>query len=296
MMMNELSENDLFLILTKDARCPLLSGTEVLEDFNGRCMMAAEPARGEYGLTSPLSNRRLVIEIDALDNSMINKHIVKGDVLKVRTHVNVRDGDVVLAVVNGKSTVRALYCDDDDNTWLVPQNPDYEPVLMTDENQGEIVGKVVDLNRNDLSVSYKELSEPVRKSKLKMVKPKVITDEKISWVIRTIGPSITIARMWFAVFRPMTQVGAFPPKAYDSFANRVRMELPNHEKLPDASELQRFDTLSFAKEVSKWDPDNALVSGSRFYKYKDIGERTLALLLADFENSRETPGNSTENE
>ena len=294
--MNDFSENDLFLILTKDARCPLLSETEVLEDVNGGCMMAAEPARGEYGMTSPLSNRRLVIEIDALDNSMINKHIMKGDVLKVRTHVNVRDGDVVLAVVNGKSTVRALYCDDDDNTWLVPQNPDYEPILMTGENKGEVVGKVVGLSRNDLSVNYKELSEPVRKAKQKMVKPMVITDEKISWVIRTIGPSITIARMWFAVFRPMTQVGAFPPKAYESFANRVRMELPNHEKLPNASELQRFDILSFAKDVKKWVDGDAPVSGTRFYKYKDVGDRTLALLLSDFENSRETPENSTEKE
>ena len=295
-MNNLITETELFLVLANDGRCPKLNEARALENVDGGCMMACEPNPGEYGLTSALSNRRLMIEIDAIDNSMINMHIVKGDLLNVRTHVKVADGDLVLAVVNGVSMVRALFCEDVGKTWLVPQNADYEPVLMTDANRAEIVGKVVDLNRYDLSVSFKDLAEPVRKAKLKIPKPKVISDKKISWVIQKIGPSITIARRWFAVFRPMTQVGAMPIKAYDRFANRVREELPNHKKLPDASELQRFDMLSFAKEVKKWDPDNAPVSGTRFYNYKDLGERTLALLESDMENSHETPENSTENE
>jgi hypothetical protein len=290
-----ITEEELISILANDGRCPKLNEVNELEQVaNGGCMMVGEPLPGVYGMTAALSNRRLVMEIDALDNSMINKHIVKGDVLKVMTHVTVGDGDVVLAVVNDQSIVRAFFCDEDENEWLVPLNSAYEPILMNDEV--EIVGKVVELNREGLFVNYKELSEAVKKARQNMKKPRIITDEQVSWVIQQVGPTITIARMWFAVFRAMTQKGVMPIKAYYRFEERVRKELPNHEKLPSADELQRQDILSFSKPIANWTESNAPVTGARFYKYKSLGERTMALLDADFENSRKTPENSTGNE
>lgn len=299
--MMKITEEELFLVLAKDGRCPKLNVINELKEVgNDGCMTACEPPLRGYGMSAALSNRLLIFEVDAIDNSMINKHILKGDMLRVRTHVDVDDGNIVLAVVNGISMIRAFWHDEDDNDWLVPMNSDYEPIMMTDENEAEIIGKVIDMNRDRLFANYKEVSEPVRKAKQNMKKPKIISDTQVSWVIQQVAPRITIARMWFAVFRALTQKSVMPIKAYDRFTMRVRKEVPNHPKLPATDEMQRMDILSFSKSVNEWVEHNAPVSGTRFYKYKEVGLITLDMLEVDFEeyliNSRKTSENSTEND
>lgn len=282
--MNCISEDELFLILTKDGRCPKLNGAEQLEKEDlGGCMMACESEPG-YHKTGPLSNRQLKLEVDALNDSMIDAHILKGDFLKVRTHLTVREGDIVLAVVNGESVVRAYYCDEDGDEWLVPRNVNYEPVLMTVENRAEIVGKVVNMKRYELFAKNKDLAKTVEKAKKNKKKPKTVSIQHAMWVIAKIAPQIKVARLWFAVYRPLVQRSVVANKDYDYFCNLVKQVVPNHDKLPIGEEIRRKDDDCFRWDVEKWTPLSAPVKGATYYKYKRLADYALELLDNDEED------------
>ena len=266
---------------------------EEIED-TANSMMCSEPFEQYMMLPPELLSMHPVGAITAIDNSMIDADIKKGDTLILLYSDCFEDGDVVMARIDGKMNIRC-YCEDGEgNVWLVPQNDEYDAVMMNDTDM-HIYAHVQKLIRTVPRRSYSSCRKLIDRAKNKYLVPKKISDAQVSWVIQQIGPSITIARMWFAVFRAMTQKGVMPIKAYDRFVLRVRTELPNHKKLPVVDEIQRMDILSFSKQIKNWAEDNAPVTGTRFYKYKEIGERTLALLEADFENSRKTPENSTEN-
>lgn len=224
------------------------------------------------------------------DDSMIDHHLLRGDRLHVRYGSLYHDGDVVLACVNDHPLVRGYWNDNDGNTWLLPGNKKYAPILLKNEDDVYIIGKLDDMRRNEFRLPNSYCNAVIENAKRQLDMMKPITDEKVSWVIHQVGPSIKIARMWFAVFRPLTQVKAMPQKGYTKFAERVKKELPNHKKLPNAEEMQKMDVLSFTKDVEEWDEYNAPVSGTRFYKYQDQGMTTLYLLKKDIQiNSLKTP-------
>lgn len=232
--------------------------------------------------------------ITVIDNSMIDADIKKGDTLLLMYSGYYEDGDVVLAQINGKLHIRCYNDDGNGNIWLVPKNDKYEAVRMND----------VDIIIHAVAQRYirRVPRQPYMSNKKAIDKladgmnnqPKVLTDAQVSWVIQTIGPTITIARMWFAVFRALTQKKYYTMKEFEAFTMRVRAELPNHLHLPSTEEMQKMDVLSFSKKIEEWQERFAPVSGKRFYKYKNVGERTLGLLDAVLENSLETLQNSTE--
>ena len=50
-----------------------------------------------------------------------------------------RNGEIVVALLEDEATVKTLRRKDG-HTWLLPENPDYEPI---DGDRAEILGKVV---------------------------------------------------------------------------------------------------------------------------------------------------------
>lgn len=63
--------------------------------------------------------------------SMTGAGIHHGDLLVVDRSVEPKDGAVVIAVVNGELTVKRLRLDAG-RVWLVPENPDFQPLEIRD--------------------------------------------------------------------------------------------------------------------------------------------------------------------
>ena len=63
--------------------------------------------------------------------SMIKAGIQDGDLLIVDRSLEAQSGSIVIAVVNGDLTLKRLLIDDN-KVWLMPENPEFQPLQMTD--------------------------------------------------------------------------------------------------------------------------------------------------------------------
>ena len=71
-------------------------------------------------------------------DSMINAGILDGDKVVVRPQPTAEDGQIVVARIGDEATVKRLRRRDGE-IWLLPENPDYEPI---DGAEAELVGLV----------------------------------------------------------------------------------------------------------------------------------------------------------
>jgi repressor LexA len=75
-------------------------------------------------------------------DSMIGDHIQDGDLILVSPQTRAEDGAIVVAMVDGETTVKRL-CRRDDGIQLVSSHPSMEPLSVRHDAQLRIIGKVV---------------------------------------------------------------------------------------------------------------------------------------------------------
>ncbi len=79
--------------------------------------------------------------------SMINAHIVEGDLVLVRRQDHAQSGDIVVALVDGEATVKRV-AREPHAVVLKPEHPTMAPIVIREgEKDVRIVGKVVGLVR-----------------------------------------------------------------------------------------------------------------------------------------------------
>lgn len=262
---------------------PMLCDTEVpLYDAAVPC---GEPAQcAEDFVESMLMPKELLsikpeFMVTVRGESMRDAGIATGDVVKVVSDDNLYDGDIVLACIDGEYTLKA-YCEDEDGRkWLVPQNEAYHSIMLDAKKNARIYGRVTEIVKRVPRVAYKQCIKKIRKETTD--KKLEISDSRVGYAIREIAPIITVARLWYAVFRVMVDCNVFGKDHYDSFINRLLKEVPDHEHLPSRVELQRMAIQSFAKPVKQWTADNAPVKIQRFMTYEKIAHQMENLLLKD---------------
>ena len=71
-------------------------------------------------------------------NSMIGAGILDGDKVVVRPQPDCQNGDIVIALLGDEATCKR-FRKDQTGIWLLPENPDYEPI---DGREASILGKV----------------------------------------------------------------------------------------------------------------------------------------------------------
>lgn len=71
-------------------------------------------------------------------DSMINAGILSGDKVVVRPQPTANDGQIVVARIGDEATVKRLSLSNG-QVWLLPENPDYQPI---DGREAEIIGLV----------------------------------------------------------------------------------------------------------------------------------------------------------
>ena len=71
--------------------------------------------------------------------SMLYAGILPDDLVVVHQQQDAHNGEIVVAMIDDEATVKTLQRKDG-HTWLLPENPDYEPI---DGDHAQILGRVV---------------------------------------------------------------------------------------------------------------------------------------------------------
>lgn len=74
-------------------------------------------------------------------NSMNGEGIDDGDILVIDKSLELIDGDLAVCFINGEFTVKRVKLEKD-FAWLVPSNPDYQPIKVTKDDEFTIWGIV----------------------------------------------------------------------------------------------------------------------------------------------------------
>ena len=87
--------------------------------------------------TEGLSGEHFALRVRG--ESMLNAGILPGDLVVVHRQQEVRNGEIVVALFEDEATVKT-YPRKNGQVWLLPENPEYEPI---DGTYAEIIGRVV---------------------------------------------------------------------------------------------------------------------------------------------------------
>ena len=87
--------------------------------------------------TQGLSGEHFALRVRG--ESMLNAGILPDDLVVVHRQQEVRNGEIVVALFEDEATVKT-YQNRDGHVWLLPENPEYEPI---DGTEAQIIGKVV---------------------------------------------------------------------------------------------------------------------------------------------------------
>ena len=87
--------------------------------------------------TQGLSGEHFALKVRG--ESMLGAGILPGDLVVVHRQQEARSGEIVVALFEDEATVQTL-SRRDGHTWLLPENPEYQPI---DGDRAEIIGKVV---------------------------------------------------------------------------------------------------------------------------------------------------------
>ena len=279
--MNDEETEELFSQLRAAGYDPMICDTRIASyDMPVRCGAPSAigdiPAEDDW-YPKEMVNPNRMFKTPAVGDSMRDAGIEAGDMLTIKTEVTVRDGDIVLASLDNNCTVKAYLEDENGEKWLVPYNEKYQAIHLTEEMNCRIVGRVVEISKEDPRVSSRDSMRRIRKQRNQ---PKQITMETVETAIAKVAPMVKTVRQWIGPFRAFTQKQVYEKDAYEAFCAKVAQTVPEHPRLPVVSELQRMDVDSFRKNLALWDENDAPVSGKRFRDYRHAGEMTLEVLAA----------------
>ena len=205
--------------------------------------------------------------------SMRDAGFMPGDRVVVDYDTSVMDGDTVVATLYNESTLKSWMVDDMGRSWLVPHNPDFEPILLTEDMADIRIGKVVQHIKTNPRVPCRELRRIIEASRMRQEETRVPTRQEVSDAIQVVASLIDTKRKWYAVYRVLVDCGVLHNGAYETFVQWVKEDVPDHGHLPDAQDLPRVALYCFSKPVKKWKEADAPVSGKRFRDYCEIARR-----------------------
>ncbi|CAB4879923.1 unannotated protein [freshwater metagenome] len=109
----------------------------------GGPILAEERIEDVFALPRQLVGEGELFLLNVVGDSMINAAICDGDWVVVRQQAGADNGDIVAALIDGEATVKT-FKRKDGHVWLMPHNPDFEPILG---DEAAIMGRVVSVLR-----------------------------------------------------------------------------------------------------------------------------------------------------
>lgn len=274
--MNEQELNDILGQLEKAGMKPMLCDCPVqhfdAEVHAGNPTEIGEPERGEYMLLPrKLLGYRPVVVIHVVGDSMKEADVNDGDQVSMEVCDSFSDGDIVVAYIDGKYTIKTYFVDEKGNPWLVPGNKAYKPIRLTEDMNVCFFGRVVNIIRAPQRASYRELAACVKQAQAEGQS----AEERMAEVITSVAEKVQSIRQWFAVYKGLVAVKAFAAGDYEEFARMVNRLVPGHSHPADATQLRCMEKDSFRKAPVLWEKKNAPVSGKRFDDYLRLARFTM---------------------
>jgi repressor LexA len=115
----------------------------------GSPILAQEHIDQSYFVESSLFQHRPDYLLRVRGMSMRDAGIMDGDLLAVQSCKDAKNGQIVVARLGDEVTVKR-YRRTVDTIELLPENPDYRPIVVTPGEQFEIEGRAVGLIRNTI--------------------------------------------------------------------------------------------------------------------------------------------------
>lgn len=104
----------------------------------GGPILAEERFEDVFALPKQLVGDGELFLLEVSGDSMVEAAICHGDYVVIRKEQTAENGEIVAALIDGEATVKTLQRKDG-NVWLLPHNPNYDPI---DGTNATILGKV----------------------------------------------------------------------------------------------------------------------------------------------------------
>ncbi|HEV2353637.1 MAG TPA: transcriptional repressor LexA [Puia sp.] len=110
------------------------AGLPLLAEENREGNLVVDPSMARGG--------RNLFALTVRGDSMINAHILPGDKVIVQQTTHAAPGEIVVALVEGEATVKT-FRKTSSKVVLEPANPKYNPIVVGEDKDFRIIGKVV---------------------------------------------------------------------------------------------------------------------------------------------------------
>jgi repressor LexA len=110
----------------------------------GGPLLAEENIEGSLDLSEEFAGQK-TFALKVHGDSMIDAGICEGDLVVVRAQNHAEPGEIVVALVDGESTVKRL-ARRNEKLWLQPANRRYDPIAV--EGDTRVIGKVIGVIRS----------------------------------------------------------------------------------------------------------------------------------------------------
>lgn len=212
---------------------------------------------GDYQwLPHDIVHRDTIVIVRAEGDSMIDAGIEDGDEVHMLIGATIRDGDQVVACIDGESTLKSYFRDSDGTVWLVACNNKYDAIEVTEEMDVRILGKVVRCVKHTPSSSFRYMQQAVARTKRNRTdegsRARSYTEDDLRSILRKVlGTEMVAAADWVAVYRILVdKCGA--PSSHTAFAEFVNA-LDMGEYPPCTRDLLRKADAVYMRPIYEWD-------------------------------------------
>ena len=259
--MTEQELREIFQLLEAQGLRPLLCDTPVPYYDNavhcGSPMGAGDVVEGEYQwLPRDIVHRDTIVIIRAEGDSMVDAGIEDGDEVHMLIGAPVRDGDQVVACIDGESTLKSYFRDTDGVVWLVACNSKYDAIEVTEEMDVRIIGKVVKCVKATPSSTFRYMQQAVARTKRNRAGADSMvrnyTEDDLRRMLREVyGTEMKAATDWVAVYRILVDKCEAPAShtAFAEFVNALGLD----EYPPCSRDLLRKTDPIYMRPLYEWD-------------------------------------------
>jgi repressor LexA len=113
----------------------------------GAPIVAEERVEQVYPLPRELVGEGTLFALRVRGESMVQAGVMPGDLVVVRQQPTVDQGEMCAALIDGEATVKFFRRTRSGEVFLDPANEGYEPIPVTPDQDGAILGKVVTVIR-----------------------------------------------------------------------------------------------------------------------------------------------------
>ena len=113
----------------------------------GQPTLAVEKIEGYCSLDKSWVSGNGCFFLRVVGDSMIEDHIIDGDLALIRPQVTADNGQIVVAMIDGEATLKYFYRNED-HIRLEPRNRNMTPIILSPDSDVAIIGKLIKTIRN----------------------------------------------------------------------------------------------------------------------------------------------------